>query len=149
MFCDRCGTQLQPGYNLCPKCGKVIGETLSFPAQSRLGRHLHTLGILWIVVGAFWLIPSIVLMTLGSVNLGHVLSRSSWVSWHCSIRRLALLWGYTHSGSCWRLKVEASTTIWRGQHDLATEELFCSAQGSSDTGIFSVNDANFNRCLHH
>ena len=58
MFCDRCGTQLQPGYNLCPKCGKVIGETLSFPAQSRLGRHLHTLGILWIVVGAFWLIPS-------------------------------------------------------------------------------------------
>ena len=67
MFCDRCGTQLQPGYNLCPKCGKVIGETLSFPAQSRLGRHLHTLGILWIVVGAFWLIPSIVLMTLGSV----------------------------------------------------------------------------------
>jgi len=32
-----------------------------------LGRHLHTLGILWIVVGAFWLIPSIVLMTLGSV----------------------------------------------------------------------------------
>ena len=56
MFCDRCGTQLQPGYDLCPKCGKVIA--LSFPAQSRLGRHLHTLGILWIVVGAFWLIPS-------------------------------------------------------------------------------------------
>ncbi len=67
MFCDRCGTQLQPGHNLCPKCGKVIGETLSFPAESRLGRHLHTLGILWIVVGAFWLIPSIVLMTLASV----------------------------------------------------------------------------------
>src|SRR6266852_3303715 len=75
MFCDRCGTQLQPGYNLCPKCGKVIA--LSFPAQSRLGRHLHTLGILWIVVGAFWLIPSIVLMTLACVGWG-LLQRQPW-----------------------------------------------------------------------
>jgi predicted RNA-binding Zn-ribbon protein involved in translation (DUF1610 family) len=23
MFCNQCGTQLQPGSNTCPKCGKV------------------------------------------------------------------------------------------------------------------------------
>jgi hypothetical protein len=35
------------------------------PAQSRLARHLRTLGVLWIVVGALWLVPSAALMILG------------------------------------------------------------------------------------
>jgi hypothetical protein len=32
-----------------------------------VARHIQTLGILWIIVGAFWLIPAILMMVLGSV----------------------------------------------------------------------------------
>lgn len=70
MFCNQCRTELQPDYNLCPKCGTPIGrlaQPLAVPGQGRLERHLRTLGILWIVVGALFLIPSAVLLTMGSV----------------------------------------------------------------------------------
>ncbi len=67
MFCNQCGTQLQPDYNVCARCGQpAVGRT-ALPAQGRLERHLHTLAILWMVVGALFLIPSLVLMVLGSV----------------------------------------------------------------------------------
>jgi hypothetical protein len=68
MFCDRCGTQLQPDVNLCAKCGyRISGGPANIPATSRPGRlerHLRILGILWMVVGVLWIIPSLVLMGL-------------------------------------------------------------------------------------
>jgi len=67
MFCNRCGTQLQPEFNLCPKCGNPATRSAppSPPAfRSRLDRHLRPVGILWIIVGALWIIPSGVLMVL-------------------------------------------------------------------------------------
>ena len=68
MFCNRCGTQLQPDFNLCPKCGNRVGSGTSNLAVSsrpgRLERHLRILGILWMVVGVLWIIPSLVLMGL-------------------------------------------------------------------------------------
>jgi len=63
MFCNRCGTQLQPDFNLCPKCGAPLGAPAVVAAPpGRLQRHLRTVGILWIVVGVLWVIPSLVLM---------------------------------------------------------------------------------------
>jgi hypothetical protein len=65
MFCNRCGTQLQPDFKLCPKCGNPIANkpAAALPAsRTRLERHLRPIGILWIVVGALWLIPSALLM---------------------------------------------------------------------------------------
>jgi hypothetical protein len=63
MFCNHCGTQLQPDFNLCPKCGARVGALAAVPAPTgRLQRHLRTVGILWIVVGVLWVIPSLVLM---------------------------------------------------------------------------------------
>ncbi len=76
MFCNRCGAQLQPDFNLCPKCGAPLekpGSANTGPApivQGRLQRHLRILGILWIVVGALWIIPSIVL--IGLSHAGHI-----------------------------------------------------------------------------
>lgn len=70
MFCNRCGAQLQPGFNLCPQCGTPVGgnPVANVPpnaavispavARSRVDRHLRTIAILWIVVGVLWLIPS-------------------------------------------------------------------------------------------
>jgi zinc-ribbon domain len=65
MFCNRCGAELQPEFHLCPKCGNPVARTApgAIPAfRTRLERHLRPVGILWIVVGALWLIPSAVLM---------------------------------------------------------------------------------------
>jgi hypothetical protein len=59
--------QLQPEFNLCPKCGAPVGASATVNAASscstgRLQRHLRTLGILWIAIGVLWIIPSLVLM---------------------------------------------------------------------------------------
>lgn len=65
MFCNRCGTQLQPDFMLCPKCGSRVGDPVSAPVQSRLERHLGPLGILWMVIGGLFLIPAAGLMVFG------------------------------------------------------------------------------------
>ena len=66
MFCNRCGAQLQPDFNLCPKCGNPVQKAApaaAMPApRTRLERHLRPVGILWIIVGALWIIPSAALM---------------------------------------------------------------------------------------
>lgn len=73
MFCNKCGGPIQPDYRVCPKCGNPISGAVSTspmyapPRNNRVARHIQTLGILWIIVGAFWLIPAIVMMVLGSV----------------------------------------------------------------------------------
>jgi hypothetical protein len=74
MFCNRCGAQLQPDFNLCPKCGNPAANkapvTVNAPvlvSRTRLERHLRPVGILWIVVGALWLIPSGALMIFSRV----------------------------------------------------------------------------------
>jgi hypothetical protein len=64
MFCDRCGTELQPGQNFCPNCGKAIGTPLAPPARSRIGGHVRLLGILWLAISGIRLIPGLVLITL-------------------------------------------------------------------------------------
>lgn len=66
MFCNRCGAQLQVDFNLCPKCGNPVSTTSVSPlaSRSRLDRHLRPVAILWIIVGALWIIPSAVLMVL-------------------------------------------------------------------------------------
>jgi hypothetical protein len=67
MFCNRCGTQLQPGLNACPQCGQAVVWPPAGSPQSRLERHLRTLGILWIIAGVLFLVPSVALMAVGSL----------------------------------------------------------------------------------
>ncbi|HZQ18796.1 MAG TPA: zinc ribbon domain-containing protein [Terriglobales bacterium] len=75
LFCNRCGTQLQPDFNLCPKCGAPVANIspAGVPVAggtTKLERHLRTLGILWIVVGVLWVVPSLVLM--GMSHASHI-----------------------------------------------------------------------------
>jgi hypothetical protein len=65
VFCNRCGAELQPDFVACPKCGRRIGDPVSALAQSRLERHLQILGILWMAIGAVFLIPALGLMVFG------------------------------------------------------------------------------------
>jgi hypothetical protein len=67
MYCNGCGSELQPGYNVCPKCGKVIGDPVSAVTRSRLQNHLSTLGTLWVVVGVLFLLPALGLFFASSV----------------------------------------------------------------------------------
>jgi zinc ribbon protein len=64
MFCDRCGTELQPNQNFCPKCGKGLETGAPVPTRSRIGSHLRLLGILWLAISGIRLIPGIVLVTI-------------------------------------------------------------------------------------
>jgi len=51
MFCDACGTQLEPVQKYCTRCGKaVIGPAPG--GSGRVARHVHPLGILWMVYSA-------------------------------------------------------------------------------------------------
>jgi len=73
VFCSRCGTEMQARQS-CPKCGRRIGDPVSAVAYSRLERHLHTLGILWIVMGGLFMIPALLFMAFGAS--GHMIVRS-------------------------------------------------------------------------
>ena len=55
MFCDGCGTAVQPGQAFCSRCGKRIVGTVAVMRQSRLRvqQHLRLLGILWLAYSAF------------------------------------------------------------------------------------------------
>jgi hypothetical protein len=75
MYCNRCGAQLQPDGNACPRCGATVirpsgpGRPESFCSSgaSRLTRHLRTLGILWMIAGIFWLLPAFALVSTGGL----------------------------------------------------------------------------------
>ena len=67
MFCSACGAPIQPHFNACPSCGRPIARSLPLALPGRLERHLHTLGILWIIAGALFVIPGLILMTVSGV----------------------------------------------------------------------------------
>jgi hypothetical protein len=67
MFCSACGAQIQPQFNVCPNCHRPIPSVVAITLPGRLDRHLRTLGILWVVAGALFVIPGFVLMTLSGV----------------------------------------------------------------------------------
>ena len=64
MFCDRCGTQLAESQRFCPGCGKAPGTIPMMPAQNRTAGHIRMLGILWLALSVFRLIPALFLMTI-------------------------------------------------------------------------------------
>ena len=61
MFCDRCGTRLRDQQRYCDACGKPVGIVPFMPVQNRIGGHIRLLGIFWIAISAFRLIPGVFL----------------------------------------------------------------------------------------
>lgn len=61
MFCDRCGAQLEAGASFCRACGKPVGGVPALPSQTSISGHVRLLGILWIAISAFRLLPALVL----------------------------------------------------------------------------------------
>ncbi|PYU32247.1 MAG: hypothetical protein DMG28_12555 [Acidobacteria bacterium] len=72
MFCDRCGTELQPGQRFCGSCGKPVGAAVVPPAPSgRVARHLHLLAVLWFAASAINLIGAVAVFIVANTLFGH------------------------------------------------------------------------------
>jgi hypothetical protein len=74
MFCDGCGTTVQPGQAFCGKCGKQIVGPVAV-MQQRPGRvqgHVHLLGIFWLAISAFNTIGGVILYVIANTFLAHL-----------------------------------------------------------------------------
>lgn len=74
MFCDACGTAVQPGQTFCSKCGKQIVGPVSF-AQPRPGRvqgHVRLVALFWLAFSAFNTIGAAVLYVLANTLFAHM-----------------------------------------------------------------------------
>jgi hypothetical protein len=63
LFCDRCGSEIRDDESFCPKCGKAVRESAASRSGSRVSRHLRLLGILWLALSAFRMIPGLFLLS--------------------------------------------------------------------------------------
>jgi hypothetical protein len=68
MFCDKCGTPHQSGQRFCSRCGKEFAGMMiaGCPPRSRLAEHIRLVGILWLALGAFEILSSVVLYILAN-----------------------------------------------------------------------------------
>jgi hypothetical protein len=71
MYCDQCGAQLPDHARFCSNCGKSLGggivpaaAVVVSTAGGRVARHVRTLGILWLVLSGFRLIPGLIMMAI-------------------------------------------------------------------------------------
>lgn len=69
MFCDRCGTRLSDQTRFCPTCGKAAGITPLMPVHNRIAGHVRLLGIFWLALSAFHLLPGLFLLSLAGHGL--------------------------------------------------------------------------------
>lgn len=73
MFCDGCGTTVQPGQAFCSRCGKqIVGLTAMQPRPGRVQAHTHLLGILWLAISAFNSVAGVVLYVLANTLFAHM-----------------------------------------------------------------------------
>jgi predicted nucleic acid-binding Zn ribbon protein len=73
MFCDSCGTALQPNQTFCSGCGKEIrgGIHISYPRRGRVQEHIRLLGILWLALGAINIVGSLGLLFASQIVFRH------------------------------------------------------------------------------
>jgi hypothetical protein len=73
MFCDACGNPMAPDQPFCGRCGKqASAAAVTPPVRSRIAGHIRVLGILWLAISAFRILPGLLMWMLGPFWLGHV-----------------------------------------------------------------------------
>ncbi|MFZ0733310.1 MAG: zinc ribbon domain-containing protein [Candidatus Sulfotelmatobacter sp.] len=68
MFCDGCGTVVQPGQAFCSKCGKQIIGPVSFsqPRPGRVQEHARLVALFWLAFSAFNTVGAVVLYVIAN-----------------------------------------------------------------------------------
>jgi hypothetical protein len=60
MYCSACGQQIDAYQPYCPRCGRQVTPIATAPAPpwvwTRVHRHVHTLGILWVAYAGLILV---------------------------------------------------------------------------------------------
>lgn len=64
MFCHFCGARLDPSASFCSSCGRVMRAVPLIPAQGRIAGHVRLLGILWLAMSAFHLLPALFMFSV-------------------------------------------------------------------------------------
>ncbi len=74
MFCDGCGTAVQPGQAFCSRCGKQIVGPVSImqPRRGRVQEHVRLLALLWLAFSAFNTIGGVILYVLANTLFAHL-----------------------------------------------------------------------------
>jgi hypothetical protein len=78
MFCDRCGTAVQPDQRFCNKCGRQFSDALVMASSSpsRVQEHVRLVGILWLAISAFNVIAGLVLLIVATELIPHIAGRA-------------------------------------------------------------------------
>jgi len=64
MYCVRCGKTMTEAEAFCSGCGKPVRDIPLMPTQGRIAGHVRLLGIFWIALSAFRILPSLVLWAI-------------------------------------------------------------------------------------
>jgi hypothetical protein len=74
MFCDGCGTVVQPGQAFCSKCGKQIVGPISVmqPRPGRVQGHVRLLALFWLAFSAFNTVGAVILYVLANTLFAHM-----------------------------------------------------------------------------
>ncbi len=74
MFCDRCGTAVQPDQRFCNQCGRQFSDALVMArsSPSRVQEHIRLVGILWLAISAFNVIAGLVLLIVATELIPHI-----------------------------------------------------------------------------
>ena len=73
MYCDGCGSPVQPGQTFCSKCGKQIVGPVSFsqPRPGRVQAHVRLVGLFWLAFSAFNTVGAVILYVLANTLFAH------------------------------------------------------------------------------
>jgi len=76
MYCSACGQPVDPYQPYCPRCGRPVTPIATAPPApgmwTRVHRHVHTLGILWIAYGVWTLLQWVMVVPfLSGMFRGH------------------------------------------------------------------------------
>ena len=69
MYCDQCGSEVREGQSFCSSCGKAFASMPMMPSAGRIAGHIRLLGILWIGLSVFRLIPGLILLFVANPNV--------------------------------------------------------------------------------
>ncbi len=74
MFCDRCGTAVEPDQRFCNQCGRQFSDALVMArsSPSRVQEHVRLVGILWLALSAFNALAGLVLLIVATQLIPHV-----------------------------------------------------------------------------